>query len=119
MTTFDLARDPRCARPTDLDRLLNDLHRVRAAVEACHQWRPRLDDWRERLADAASVDGNIVPEAQDEAELVSGMDRVQQVALALCTALDATFGIGGLEAVDDEFPLYPSHYRNRNDATNM
>lgn len=108
MTDFDLAGDPRCARPAEFDRLLDDLRRVLAVVEACDQWRPWLDDWRERLADAASVDGDLVPEAEEEAARLSGMDEVQRVALGLCTALDATFGIGGLDSAGDDFPIYPA-----------
>jgi hypothetical protein len=121
MTDFDLANDARCVRPAELDRLLNDIRRVRTAVEACHQWRPWLGDWRERLADAAtSVDddlGDIVPEADDEAERLSGMREVQQLAFSLCTALKATFGFGGVDSAGDDFPIYPSRGERAEDDT--
>ena len=65
MFDIDAAADPRCARPAELDRLLADLNRVLAAVESCHHWRPWLGGWRDRLTDAVSVDGDIVPDARN------------------------------------------------------
>ena len=108
MTDFDPALDPRCARPAEPDRLLADLRRVLTAVEACDQWRPWLDDWRDRLTDAVSVDGDVIPEAEERAERISGMKDVQAAALRLCSALEATFGCGGVDSAGDDFPIYPS-----------
>jgi hypothetical protein len=116
MTDLDLADDPRCGRPAELDRLLIDLRKVLVAVEACHEWRPWLDDWRDRLADAVTVDGNIDPDANDEAERLSGMNDVQEVAFDICTALEATFGFASLDFPDYTHPIYPEHHRVRNDA---
>lgn len=84
MTDFNATNDSRCARPAELDRLLEDLNRVLDAVNACDPWRPWLDDWREDLADAVTVDGDIVPEAEEEAEHVSGMRDVQTIAYRIC-----------------------------------
>jgi hypothetical protein len=107
VTDFDPAVDPRCVRPAELDRLLADLRRVLTAVEACHQWRPWLGDWRDRLTDAASVDGNVNPDREEQAERFSGISDVQGAALRLCVALEATFGCGGIDSAGDDFPIYP------------
>jgi hypothetical protein len=103
MPDIDPAADPRCARPAELDRLLADHGRVLAAVEACHPWR--LDDWRERLADAVTVGGDIKPEAEEPAERISGMLEVQAAAARVCSALDGTFGCGGIDSAGDDFPI--------------
>jgi hypothetical protein len=107
MTGIDPEADPRCARPAELGRLLEDMQRVLRAAESCEDWLPWLIDWRERLADAVAIYGDIVPDAEAVAERVSSMDDVQATAVRLCSALDATFGVGGLDSAGDDFPIYP------------
>jgi hypothetical protein len=100
-------RDPRCARPAELGRLLGDIQRVLHAMESCEDWLPWRIDWRERLADAVTIHGDIVTDAEALAERVSGMDEVRTMAVRLCAALDATFGVGSLDSAGGDFPIYP------------